>query len=454
MISMRAKIIILAVVAHVLNFPLAAKDFNVLDFGAKGDGVTLDTPAIQRTIDAAGESGGRVVVPHGRRFLVATLALRSGIDFHLAGELLISTNLEDYTGDGVITASNVANLRITGTGKISGRSLSFMTGYDATGEWWLFKEWRPKIFMLTGCTNLAVRDISFGDAPFWGLHLLGCKSVRVENITVANRLDVPNCDGIDLDHCQDVEIRGCHIKSGDDAIVVKTTRQMNDYGPSANIVVKDCVLETQDSGVKIGTETTADIHDIRFEHCKILSSSRGLTIQLRDEGNVYNVIFRKIKFMSRYHADPWWGRGEGISLTAIPRTAETKLGALYDVKIENVAGRAENSARICGSPNSRVHDILLENVALTLDRWTSYRGGIFDNRPTKAVPDIESHDCPGIFISQADNVSLKHCRVAWGGNRPSYFTYALEAEKVTGLQITDFTGNAAHPERDEAIVVR
>ena len=111
-----------------INFPAAAKTFNVLDYGAQGDGVTLDTAAIQRTIDAAEKSGGKVLVPRGKTFLVATLALKGGIDFHLDGELLISTNQSDYAGDGVLTASNAANLTISGDGKISGRSLSFMTG--------------------------------------------------------------------------------------------------------------------------------------------------------------------------------------------------------------------------------------------------------------------------------------------------------------------------------------
>jgi hypothetical protein len=307
--------------------------------------------------------------------------------------------------------------------------------------------------VLTGCTNLVVRDITFGDAPFWGMHLLGCKEVLVENVTVANRLDVPNCDGIDPDHSQNVEIRGCHITSGDDAIVIKATRQTQDYGPCANVLVKDCVLESQDSGVKIGTETTADIHDIRFEHCKITRSSRGLTIQLRDEGNVYNIDFCDIKFISRYHGDPWWGRGEAISLTAIPRLTTGKLGTLHHVRIQNVTGGAENSVRICGSAGSRIHDVLLENVSVTLDRWTSYRGGLFDNRPTKVVADIEPHGNPGIMISQADNITLKHCRVSWGDNRPDYFTHALEAENVTGLQLTDFKGAAAHPDRDEAVTI-
>lgn len=448
----RKKMFLLGAVS-VLCFSVSAKDFNVLNFGAKGDGTTLDTLAVQRAIDAAAVGGGRVVIPRGRTFLIATLVLKGGIDFHLNGELLISTNQVDYAGDGVITALNAANLQITGSGKISGRSLSFMTGYDAKGEWWLFKPWRPKMFMLVGCTNLIVRDITFGDAPYWGLHMLGCRKVLVENVIVANRLDVPNCDGIDPDHSQDVEIRGCHVKSGDDAIVVKNTRQTQDYGPCANIVVKDCVLESQDSGVKIGTETTSDIHDIRFERCKIIRSSRGLTIQLRDEGNVYNIDFRDIKFMSRYHGDPWWGRGEAISLTAIPRVATNKLGTLHNVRIQNVTGRAENSVRICGSPDSRIHDVLLENVSVTLDRWTSYRGGLFDNRPTKVFPEIPEHGNPGILISQADNVTLKNCAIKWGSHRPDYFTHALEAENVTGLQLTDFKGLAAHLERDEAIVI-
>jgi len=451
---MKLKKIVWLGVVLALNFSLRAKDFNVLEFGAMGDGTTLDTAAIQRAIDAAAGSGGRVVVPRGRTFLIATLVLKSDMDFHLAGDLVISTNRADYATDGVITALDAANLRITGSGKINGRSLSFMTGYDSVGEWWLFKEWRPKMFVLTGCTNLIVRDITFGDAPFWGMHLLGCRQVLVENVKVANRLDVPNCDGIDPDHCQDVEIRGCHIVAGDDAVVVKATRQPQDYGPCANIVVRDCYLETQDSGVKIGTETTADIHDVVFERCKIVRSSRGLTIQLRDEGNVYNIDFRNIKFMSRYHGDPWWGRGEAISLTAIQRTNTTKLGTIHDVRIRNVSGRAENSVRICGSEASRIHDVLLENVSVTLDRWTKYRGGLFDDRPTKVMTDVPQHGNPGIMISHADNVTLRNCRVQWGTNRPDYFTYALEAEAVTGLQLTDFVGEAAHPERDEAVVVR
>jgi len=436
-----------------LNFPLAAKTFNVLDFGAAGDGATLDTAAIQRAIEAAANDGGQVLIPRGRKYLVATLDLKGGIDFHLDGELVISTNQSDYASDGVITASNAANLRITGTGEISGRSLSFMTGYETTNEWWLFKDWRPKMFVLTGCTNLVVRDISFGDAPYWGLHMLGCKNVLVDNVTVNNRLDVPNDDGIDPDHCQDVEIRNCHLTCGDDAIVVKTTRQTKDFGPCANIHVHDCIIRTQDAGLKIGTETTGDIHDILFERCKILSGSRGLCIQLRDEGTVSNITFRDIKFTSRYYSAPWWGRGEAISLTAIPRLPATKLGKMCDIQIQNVTGLAENSVRINGTTNSRIQNVRLENVRVKLDRWTKYKGGVFDNRPTRVLETIQTHDTLGFSIRCADEVTLKNCSITWGRNLPDYFSCALEAESVTGLRMTGFSGSAAHPNRDAAISI-
>jgi len=430
--------------------------FNVLFFGAKGDGLTLDTAAIQRTIDAAAAAGSnaQVEVPEGFSFLVGTLVLHGGIDFHLEGELLISTNPADYSGDSVISASNAPDLKITGTGSLNGRSLGFMTNYDAAGEWWLFAPWRPKMFMLVGCTNLVIRDITFGDSPYWGLHLLGCSNVLVTNVTVRNRLNVPNCDGIDADHCQWVEIGNCDVIAGDDAIVVKNTRQTHDFGPCANIYVHDCTLQTQDSGLKIGTETVSDVHDVLFERCRITSANRGLTIQLRDEGSVSNVVFRNLYFFARYYADPWWGRGEGISLTAIPRTPQTKLGTIQDILIQDVSGQAENSLRINGTPGSHIRNVRLENVNVTLARITKYPGARYDNRPTKVLEPIEPQVTSGFNLRYADGIVLKNCTLRWGKNPPDYFAYALETESVTGLELWGFKGVSAHPDRYQDIMFR
>jgi polygalacturonase len=436
------------------------KVFDVAQYGARGDGTTLDTAAFQKAIDAAAAAGGdaQVLVRGGKRYLVSSLVLKSDIDFHLAdnAELVVSTNRADYPADsdGVLTANGAKNLKFTGTGNIDGRAREFMTRFNKEGEIWEFDAFRPKIFVLTSCQGVEVHGISFGKAPQWGLHMIGCEHVLVDGLKIRNDLDVPNCDGIDPDHCRDVEIRNCDIVCGDDAIVVKATRQPVDYGPSQNIRVHDCVMETKDSGLKIGTETTSGVRDIRFERCEIRSGCRGLTIQLRDEGTVSGIEFSDIKFVARYQAAPWWGRGEAISFTAMPRTRGGRIGRIEGVRVRNVTGRAENSIRINGVPESRIRDVTLENVAVTFERWTSYPGAVYDNRPTTAYPDIEKHSTPGINVRYADNVKIQDCRISWGANRPEYFTHALEAEAVTALAITRLTGEAAHPERDPAILVR
>ncbi len=447
-----------AAVALLPRLRAQTRVFDPLTFGASGDGKTLDTAAIQRAIDqAAAAGGGQVLIRGGRKYLVSTLVLRSGIDFHLAddAELLVSTNRSDYPAgaDGILTCDGAANLRITGTGGINGRALEFMTGFDKPGEIWRFGPFRPKIFVLTACQGLEIRDITFGQAPFWGLHMLGCEHVLVDGIKIRNQLDVPNCDGIDPDHCRDVEIRNCDIVCGDDAIVVKATRQPKNYGPSANIRITDCVARTKDSAFKIGTETVDDVHDIRFERCRASSCCRGLTIQLRDEGNVYNIGFHDIEFESQYQAAPWWGRGEAISFTAIPRTAGGKVGAIHDVHVSGVTARAENSIRVHGVPESRVHGVTFEKVNLTLDRWTAYPGPFFDNRPTTAGQALESHRTPAIHLRCADDVAIRDCRVVWGAHRPDYFTHVLEAEQSANLAITRLSGDAAHPDRDPAIFI-
>lgn len=444
----------------------------MLKYGAAGDGATLDSAAFQRAIDEAAAYAGKaqVLVRGGHKYLIGTIELKGSIDFHLAddAELLVSTRREDYRGGlpgsvagdtmsaalgAVIMATGAQGLTISGTGSLQGRAKEFMTRYDEAGQWWIPGPFRPKMFVLTGCKDLHVRDITFAEAPNWGLHMLGCDGVLVDNVKVRNLLDVPNCDGIDPDHSRNVEIRNCNITAGDDGVVIKCSRQPIDYGEAASIHVHDCVIETQDAGLKIGTETTSDIHDIVFERCQIKTSSRGLCIQLRDEGNIHDIIFRDITFTSRFYADPWWGRGEAISFTAIPRTATSKVGSLHNITVQNITGTAENSVRVCGSAASRVHDITLDRVAVTLARTTQFKGNLFDNRPTTAIPAIEPHDTPGFSIEQADNVTLRNCSVAWGANPPEAFSYAVEAVDTTGLKIEGLKGGPAHASLGKAVSI-
>lgn len=437
------------------------RDFDVMKFGATGDGATLDTDAIQKAADAAAAwgSGARVLLPGGNRFLTGALLLKGGIDFHLAGDaqLLASTNPGDYSPDrpAVLTADRAVGLKITGSGQIDGQAMKFMAAYSKLDERWEPLPFRPRMVSLVSCTDLEVSGISIRHAPQWGLHLLGCERVLIDGITIRNHMDVPNCDGIDPDHCRDMEIRNCDIECADDAIVVKTSEQTIDYGPSKNIVVKDCRVKSRDSGLKIGTETFGDISSVRFERCKVLSAGRGPTITHRHGGEIHDIEFSDIEVVAEHHAARWWGWGEAISLTAWPRAAGEKVGRLYDIRIRNVTGRAENSVRVNGTKDNPIQDVLLDHVDMTIDRWTSYPGGVFDNRPeAPGRQGLEPHATPVYSLRNAERVVVRDCNARWGANIQPYFGCALEAENVQSLGISRFSGEAAHPERDEAIVLR
>jgi len=425
-------------------------EYNVLKFGAVGDGTSFDGAAIQRTIDAAAADGGRIVVPGGRRFLTGALMLRGGVDLHLADDavLLASDDPARYGAlEAVINASGALGLTISGTGNIDGQAMKFMTAYSETDERWEPKRFRPRMFSLVRCNDLKIEGISFGHAPNWGLYMLGCERVLVDGIRIRNFMDVPNCDGIDPDRCRDVEIRNCDIESADDAIVIKTSQQTgDDFGPSRNIVVRDCVVKSRDSGLKIGTETFGDISKVLFERCKVMASGRGPTITHRQPGNIEDVEFRDIEVTAEHHAARWWGWGEPVSVTARPRAADGHVGKLCNVRLRRIKGRGENSVRIEGMPGQPVENVLLDEVDMTVDRWTKYPGGRFDNRPAPTIPEgLEEHGTPVFSIRNAKNVTVRGCTARWGEHREDYFTNALQAENVQGLKIEEFHGEAARP---------
>jgi hypothetical protein len=428
--------------------------FDVLSFGAVGDGVTNDGRAIQRAIDAcAAAGGGTVFVPAGKTYLSGTVRLASFVDLHVEGGawIIASDRRRDYPNDALrclIEAYDASGIALTGTGVIDGRAKRFMTA--ELPHIYRGNDWRPRLVGFVGCRGVTVRDITLADAANWALHPAGCEDVVISGVRILNDLKVPNCDGIDPDRCRNVRISDCLIQAGDDCICLKTSGEFPQYGPCENVTVRGCTLVSTSAAVKIGSGTVADLRDIVFDGCVIRASNRGLGIQLRDGGNVENVLFANMTVETRLFHEDWWGGGEPIYVTAVPREAGAKVGAVRNVRFTNILCRGEGGVFIAAQDPGRIENVLLENVRVEINKWTKWRGGRHDLRPTGGDrrTGISDHRTAGFYVERAEGVTLRNCEVAWGANRPHYFGHALEAHSAEGLAVENFRGEAAHPDRD------
>lgn len=444
-------------------------DYNILDFGAMADGTTNNAGSIQKAIDVANAAGGgRVVVPTGKTFMTGTIEMKSNVELHVerGTALLGSGNWEDYThnrkvsalGAGgvndkglsmLITADGAENIAFTGGGVIDGNGRAYIE--EDLGYIYKMKYYRPFTFFLVGCRNLLMEDIIVRDGALWTVRLSGCEDVTIHSIHIQNDLKLPNNDGIDLDRCRDVRISDCHIVTGDDCICLKTCVETDGYGGCENVTVTGCTLVSTSSALIIGAEAQEPIRNIVFDACVIRSSHRGLAIHLSEKSDIENVLFSNIVVETRIFHEAWWGRGEPIYITAIPWTQEHEIGHVRNIRFSNILCRSEGGVLIQGYKEGLIQDILLDNVCVELVKWSKWPGGRFDLRPTPGVG-LPEHATAGIYIKNADRVTLRNCEVVWGPNPPAYFQYALEAHQVEGLTLENFKGSHAHPGLDAAIL--
>jgi polygalacturonase len=415
-------------------------DYSIINYGAIADGQTNNATAIQSAINTChDQGGGKVIIPSGGVFVCGTITLMSNIELHLesGSTLQASPNKSDYTvaqiageyggktGGFLIQAHDLKNIAITGFGTIDGQGKTFMDG------WWTDdgkyirkpKAFRPRIIGLFGCVGVHIHDINIHDAPQWTCHLTGCENVVIESITILNGLDIPNCDGIDPDHCRNVRISNCHIEAGDDCIVVKTTREFAHYGPSENITVTGCTLISTSAAIKIGTESVNDITNMVVTGCVIRKSHRGLAIQLRDEGNVRDILFSDITIETRQFHPKWWGNAEAIYITAIPRNSDVKVGKISGISFRNIRFRGENGIFLCGTKDSPIEDISFDGVQGILKKTSKFPVDFFDLRPTdgKEHGGLTQEKLHPITTKFVEGLELRHTEVRIEGEDTTFW---------------------------------
>jgi hypothetical protein len=411
---MKIRILLAAFLTWMATCLSAQTSYDILSFGAKGDGMTDDAVAIQKAIDrCSAEGGGVVLLPRNHVFLSGPVELKSNVELHLEATAMLKANPDEgiyrlsafgeNRGEGMLWlwAKDAENISITGKGTIHGNGIAFM-GAELSDSYELKPladqtfDPRPHVLTLTNVQNLTIRDVTIKEGAYWTVHLIGCNEAVIDGINLLNNLKIRNGDGIDLDHSKNVRIANCHITSGDDCICLKNRREFEQYGSCHDIVVTNCVMSSRSCAIKIGSENMDSIYNVVFDNCIITGSNRGLGIQNRDEGTVTDVVFSNIQLDCRLWSDVWWGKAEPIYVTSYPRAngnhkdanwrfpkgqIEGRCGEVSRIYFNNITALSENGCFVGGDVPGKVKDIFFNNVRVKL---VSNTGNLMmDKRPCR-----------------------------------------------------------------------
>ncbi|MDW7693187.1 glycosyl hydrolase family 28 protein [Flammeovirgaceae bacterium SG7u.111] len=279
---------------------LSAKDFNVLDFGAKGDGTTKDTRAVQAAIDACTQNGGgTVIIPSGKTVVIGTIYLKDYVTLHVenGGILLGSPDIADYPDDThknmykkephmnkcLIFAKNVKSFAIEGYGTIDGNGHpKFFTNK---------KGGRPMLMRFLNCDDIHMRDITIINPAAWVSAWLYCNEIVVDGIRIKSRVN-GNGDGLDFDGCTNVRVSNSSFDTSDDSICLQASRQDK---PCKNVVITNCNFTSKWAGMRIGLLSRGDFESVTVTNCTFNDiQDSGLKIQLNEGGEMKNMVFSNL----------------------------------------------------------------------------------------------------------------------------------------------------------------
>ena len=400
---MRTSFLIATLAFSLLAGKAAARDYNIVAYGAKADTTVLSTRALQQAIDDCTKAGGgRVVVPAGQ-YKIGSIVLKSDVHLYLeqGATLYGSTDLKDYLpmkSDYVslrtqtstiqlIYADKVKNVVIDGLGTIDGRGRVFkkLTWNDEGIT-------RPHLIRFIQSQDITIKDITLKNSGCWMQHYLACDRVSIDGIKVFNRNNYNN-DALDIDGCHEVIVRGVIADSDDDGITLKSTSPRL----CENIRISDCVLSSHCNAVKLGTETNGGFRNINISGIVVKPSSdqssqffgapskigtSALSLEIVDGGVLENVsasnftvegtespIFIRLGNRGRGYKLRETGKalsGTGNDDTITELIPIDHVGRIDGIRLENfqIRNAGPVGCSITGLPGYPVRNVWLSNISI------------------------------------------------------------------------------------------
>ncbi len=396
--------------------------FHIKEYGAVGDGVHLDSPAIQKAIDVCAEHGGGTVFIPAGRYLCGTVHMKSHIHILLekGAVLLGSRNINDfdphesnpanceyqdishsYFHRSLFHAEFAEDIAITGFGEIDMQSV-----WEEEDKWFR----GAKIIAFKECREVTIRDLSMKNATDLAVYVAGCEYVTISGLHI-----IAHIDGVSPDCCKNVTISDCIIDSADDAIVAKCSYTLGRFKDMENLTISNCVLRSNAAAIKFGTETNSAFRNITITGCTIYDTQlNGIALLTADGAVVEGISISNITM--RNVGNPILiqilNRGRG------PKPECDKVGEIKNVAISNVvitgpypdsfqATKAQflrtyrandltlkgihHPLVIAGQPDSPVRNLSLSNII-----FSAHGGGTAEDREIKLAEVRDGY--PGSYL--------------------------------------------------------